>query len=108
MFCHLGNMKQTFFSRQDLDKCPKVHDTSYLAFVDLARFRFFGQQLDLSYASLCALHIRRCDINQTSIVDIDLDTGFCDDAIDSLASRSDDSTDVIRIDMHGDDPRCIW
>ena len=54
-----------------------------------------------------AVHVRRGDIYKAVVIDVDLNARIRDDLVDGLSSRPDDRTDLVRINLQGNNPRRV-
>lgn len=58
----------------DFDECTEGHDSCYFTIINFADFNFFYQHFDYSNAFVCRFHIRCCNVDQSFIVGVDLNT----------------------------------
>lgn len=75
----LGNMDQTLFTRQDLDKSAEIHKAGNFTGINLANFSISNDTVDHINSFSSRLAVYCSDENLTAIVDIDFSTGFFND-----------------------------
>ena len=101
-------MDQAVFVRSDLNECAEIHDADYFPIIDSAGLnRFYDQRDDLQRA-IDHFFIYAKYIDTSVIVDVDLNTGLIDDAVDNLTLLADHFTDLLRIDGHLLDLRSVF
>ena len=100
-------MNKTFLAGKNLDKAAEVLDRNDLARVDPVGLDLLGQGLDLCLGSLGTVHVGTPDRHDSIVLDLDGRPGLFLDALDHLASRSNDQADLLRIDTDLDNPRGI-
>src|SRR5262249_37769688 len=103
----LADMAQAVAARQNLDERAKLLDRSHPTFVHLADANFLADRLDLLRGRFRAGRIQAGDINRAIVLDVDLGAGGFLYALDVLAARADQSTDLFRIDADLDQPRGV-
>ena len=98
---------QTVFTGEDLDKSAEVTDARNDSVVDLADLNRCGAGFDAAQRCLCRIGIGACYGDISFVIDIDRCAGVFLDRADVFAARSDQQTDLIRIDFRSKQPWCI-
>ena len=99
-------MHQTILARQDADEGTKVHQTDYLAFIDAAHFNIGSNEFDATLRFLTGHAIYRSNLHRTVIININAGAGFFSDRTDHCTALTDHFTDLLRINLDGNDARC--
>ena len=97
-------MAETVATGHELDEAAEVLEGDNLATVDLAYFGFGAKAVDLLLRDGKAVGVGGVNANGTVVFDVDLATGLVADALDVLATRADEGTDLVRVNLDGDDP----
>ena len=104
----LGDMHHTLFAGCKLDEGAEFLDADDNAFQDLAFFKFRCDDLDHALGFVHALLLTAADGDAAVVIDVDLDTGALDDLVDGLAALADNIADLLGIDLHEVDLRCVF
>jgi len=81
----LADVDQAFLARQEFDEGAKVHQAGDAAFKDLAWLGIIGNALDDRNGFVSSFAVGRRNKDAAVILDVNLDAGFLDDAVDDLA-----------------------
>ena len=103
VFSHGGRVN-TGIDAIECNESTEVHKTSNCTFVLCTYLRIGDDARDDLLSLICSLKVRCGDIELTVVVDVDLGTGISDDLVDDLSAGTDNFTDLINGDLHGDDP----
>ena len=103
----LGDVHEAVRPGENLDERPEVHDLPHLAEVDLPDLRV-GDDAgnDLHRLPRRGL-VHRSDVDETGILHVDLGARLLDDPADHLPAGADDVPDLVRPDLHREDPRGV-
>ena len=91
-----------------LEECAELLDADNGSVEDLAFFEIRHDHLDHALRFRHTLRIVSADGDTAVVLDIDLYAGALDDLIDGLASLADHITDLLGINGHELDLRCIF
>ena len=92
-------MNQAFLARQNLYKSTKVHQTSNLTGINLARLSLSSNALNHFDSLVSRFAIYCCNEDAASIVDIDLSTGLVHNLLDGLAAGANNLSNLVRINI---------
>src|SRR5690606_12829299 len=101
----LRDVHQAIATRQDGDERAEVHQLRHLALVDAADFHVRGDLLDLLLRGFAGVAINGGDLDGAVILDLDHRAGFVLDGAHDRTALADDVTDLVDLDLHGDDAR---
>src|SRR5574341_138007 len=101
---YLGDVEQPVGAGEDLHKSAEVHDLSDLAHVELADLGVLHNAPDDLLGFVRRGLIGRRNVDHAAVLDVDLGARLLHDAADHLASAPDHVLDLVRVDLHGDDP----
>ena len=96
-------MYHSLLARCKLKECAKLFDADYASCKDLSCLKLGSDDLDHTFRLIHTLLVCSADGNCTVICDVDLHTCTLDDRVDSLSSLSDYITDLLRVNLHGND-----
>ena len=108
LFCDLGDVNHAFLAGCELNECAELLDADNLALEDLSSLELGGDDLDHLDGFIHHFLISTAYGNAAVICDIDLYTGAGNDLVNGLASLTNNITDLLRIDLDGNDLRCIF
>ena len=97
----LGNVYHSLLAGSELNECSELLDGNNLSLENLSLFELGGNDLDHIDGLVHSLFVGSADINSAALIDVDLNTGACDDLVDGLAALSDNITDLLGIDIDG-------
>ena len=100
-------MAESFLARQDLDECAEVHEPLDCSLIDLAYFGLLDDGLDHLESCLCAGCVLSVDRHGSVVIDVDFGSGCLGNSLDCLSACSDDCTDLVLIDLGGEDLRSV-
>ena len=100
-------MDERILTRNDFNKRPELQEANDLAFENLAWSRILGHPLDHASSGVTLFAIHGGDMDRTVLLDIDFRAGLGCDLFNHLATRSDNRSDLFRIDLDGDNARRI-
>ena len=102
-------MDESFLSGQTFDKGAEVLHAANDAAINLARFDFAGDDINLLLGSFHGFAVFGVNANLAAVVVVDVDVGSRDlrDATDILAAGTDEGTDFLGIYLHDLDLRGI-
>ncbi len=103
----LGHMAQAFLPGQDLDEATEVLDRGHPSGVELAGLYFPGHVADVGSAGLSRLGVEAADVDQTRVVDRNLDTVVGLQRADVLARWADDEANLLDWYLHRQDARSV-
>ena len=92
-------MDETVLATHEIHKRAEIDEIDDLAVIDLADFSFLGDAENPLTRGFDLRGIRRADLDQPFVINIDLGTGGGDDLADHLAARADDFTDLRLVDL---------
>ena len=101
-------MNHAFLAGCELNECTELLDADNLALEDLSSLELGGDDFDHLDGFVHHFLIRTAYGNAAVICDIDLYTGAGNDLVNGLASLTNNITDLLRIDLDGNDLRCIF
>ena len=107
LFCDLGDVYHTFFSRSELKESTELFDADDFTGVDLSLLVIGYDDVDQINGFLHHGSVGSANGDSTFIGNINLHTGLFDDRIDRFSSLSYNITDLFRIDLDLDDLRCV-
>ena len=99
-FGELGDMEQSFFSREKLDECAKIHDALHSAVVGFPYFHLAEDVFDELLRQFRSLCIGGRNGYSSIVLYIQVCAGLFDDASDYLSPRTDQFADAILIDLN--------
>src|SRR3989338_9459259 len=97
-------MHKAVCSRENLHKCAKVHNLSYLAEIYLSNLSLLGKFLDHSNGLLRSLIVRGGNIYLSGIIYIHFYAGFFYNAFNVLSARPYNIPYLILFNINGDYP----
>src|SRR6266545_1616969 len=103
-----GNVDEAVLAGEEFDEAAKFLNGHHFAFVDLANLGFRGHALDFAPGDCHAFAAGGVDVHAAVVLDVDLATGFLDEALDVLAARADEGADLLGVDLEGDDLRGVF
>ena len=103
-----GDVNQTVLARQDVDEGTEVNDALDLTDVDLADFSFCSDAQNALTSSFSGVFGLTEDLDRAVVFDIDRSLGFFADGTNGRAAFTDDVTDLVGVDLHGDHGRSIF
>ena len=104
---HFGDVNEAVFRAEEVYERAELHDLHDFAVVDLAHFRLCRDVHDHLFGFFDLLGIRRGNLDDALVVDVDLRARLFDDTANDLAARSDDFADFVGVDLHGLDARGV-
>ena len=104
---HLGDVEQTLGAGHDFHESSESGRTLDRAFVCRADFGLGGNCLNHLPRAFHRLAANRCDRHKPAVVDADLGPSLFLDSANRLALGSDQFADLLRIDRHRHDARCV-
>ena len=100
-------MNHSFFSRCKLKECSEFFDADYFSFKKLSCFKVCYDRCDQLRCFFHRFFFCTADRNCSIVCDIDLHSSLLDDRIDRLSSLSDNIADLLWVDLHLNNLRCI-
>ena len=101
-------MNHSLFARSELDECTKLFNAYDFTCKNLTCLEICYDDADQLCCTVHHVCVCTTDRYGTVICNVDLNTSLLDDGIDGLSSLTNNITDLLRIDLHGDDLRCIF
>jgi len=98
----LGDVNHTFLTGSKFNESSDRNDLCNLTLVDSADLGLEYDALDDLLSSESAVAVDRGDEYATVVLDIDLSAGISDDLLNNLTARTDNFSDLIGMDVHGD------
>src|SRR5207247_2049950 len=103
----LADVAQPILAREKLNETAKFLNRDDLAAVNFPDLGFGSHAFDFASGDFHAFGAGRIDVNRAVVLNVDLAAGLFDDAFDVLAARADEGTDLLRVNLHGDDARGV-
>ena len=103
LFGHPGNVAQPLLARKELDEGPEVHQATDRAFVPPAHLGLRHEILDGRLRLFGFGLLPGVDGHRSVVVHVDGRPGAFGNPLDHLSSGPDDCTDLVWVDLHGDD-----
>src|SRR5699024_3837252 len=100
---NLRNVHQAITPRHQIDERAEIHQAHDLAFVDLAGFDIAGDVLDALDGQIRCRLVDRGHVDGAVVLDVDIGAGFFRDAADRGAALADHVTDLVDVDLDGED-----
>ena len=88
-------MAKTFLAREDLDKDTEVLDGDDTTRVGLSHLNLSAQHIDASLGFFGIATLGRGNMHGAIVFDLDSCTGLLLNALDHLATRADDKTNLL-------------
>src|SRR5665648_234138 len=101
----LGDVHQAVGSRLEAHKGAEVDGRSHPADDYFARLDLLGDALDPVRAAFAARAVGRVDLDHAVVIDLDGAIELVLEPADGLAALTDDRTDLVGVDLDGEDPR---
>ena len=101
-------MNHSLFTRSKLDKCTKLFDAYDFTGKNLSCLEICHNDADQFCSTIHHICIGTADRYRTLICNINLNTCLLNDGINGLSSLTNDITNLLRINLHRDDLRCIF
>ena len=95
-----ADMAKAIAAGQDFDKRAEFLDAGYLAFVHTANLNFFRDGCDTLAGRFGTFSVGVADVDGAVVFDVDLGARALLNALDVLAARPDEHTDLFGVDMH--------
>src|SRR4051812_3198420 len=102
----LRDVQQTIFTWHDLNDRAEVQQLQYHAVVGLAYFDRGGQLFDATLGFLAGGSVNGGDGDHAFVADVDLGAGLFGQRTNHCAALADDVTDLLWVDLDGDQTRC--
>src|SRR4029434_3741787 len=95
----LGNVDEAVFAREHFHESAEFFDRHDAPVIGLADLHFLRHATDDLLRAGHALAARRIDVNRAVVFDVNLRSGFSDDALDRFTARSNKGADLLGIDF---------
>src|ERR1051325_5374705 len=93
------DVNEPVLARKYFDERSEIFNRNHLPAIGLAHLDFRRQTFNRLPGNLHAFLRDRVDLYRPVVLDIDLASGFFDDALDILASRPNQRADLLRVDL---------
>ena len=103
----LTDVNQSILAWQEFNKSTEFLDGDDATAIDLANLRFGRHAFDGFAGNLHSFFRDGIDVDSSVVFDVDFATRFLDEAFDILATRSDQCTNLLGVDLEGDDARGV-
>ena len=101
-------MYHSFFTWCKLNECSKLFDADDFSFQNLSGLKVSNDCINELSCLLHSCCVCSADRYCTIVCNINLHTCLLNDRIDCLSSLTDNITDLLRIDLHLDNLRCVF
>src|ERR1039458_5516209 len=103
-----ADVNQAVLAREEFhERAEFLHGYNFAA-INLADLRFGGHAADGVHGNLHALRRDGEDVDRAIVLDVNFAAGFLDEALDVLATGSDDRADLLGVDLERGDARSIF
>ncbi len=96
----LGNVHQAIPSREDLDESAEFFHGNDASVISLADLDLAAHATDNFLRTCHALAARRVDVHGAVVLDVNLSSGFGDNAFNRFAAGPDERSNLLRIDFY--------
>ncbi len=96
-------MNETIHTGEQVHECAKGFNADHFACVDVSNHHRLAESFNAFLGNFCAHAIGGCNVNSAVFFNVDLHASFILQGADVLAAGTDERTDLVHRDFHGDD-----